>query len=144
MNYTHLKKYVMDIVEQEIESIIEQAGSNILDELRTILPIDQNISLDKETIIKFARQTFNERQETQGKENSHKALRFVCLKTIDMFWSEHLYTLESLKDAVRLRAYGGRDPLVEYKTESHHSFIHLQNLINSQIARTIFKIAIDK
>ena len=50
--------------------------------------------------------------------------------------------MEHLKDSVRLRAYGGRDPLVEYKTEGHRLFQELESLIDSQIARTIFKLTI--
>ncbi len=145
MDYLKLKDYIFEIIKDEISQImrLEVEDKKIIDELRTILPIDSSISLQKDNVIKHAKEVYEKKLEQQGQENSTRALRFVCLKTIDMFWSEHLYTLESLKDSVRLRAYGGRDPLVEYKTESHHSFIQLQNLINSQITRTIFKISIN-
>jgi len=51
--------------------------------------------------------------------------------------------MDYLRDSVRLRAYGGRDPLVEYKTEGHKLFQQLQEMINSQIARTIFKLTVE-
>ena len=72
-----------------------------------------------------------------------KILRFVCLRTIDLFWTEHLETMEQLKDSVRLRVYGGKDPLVEYKTEGHKIFQELETSINSQIARTCFKLTVN-
>jgi len=43
-----------------------------------------------------------------------------------------------------LRAYGGRDPLVEYKTEGHRLFQELEKIIDSQIAKTCFKLTIKR
>ena len=90
----------------------------------------------------LAEQAFEEKEKVEGAENMAKLIRFVFLKTIDFLWSEHLDNLEHLKDSVRLRAYGGRDPLVEYKTESHKLFQGLEAAIDSQISRTIFKVSI--
>jgi len=44
-------------------------------------------------------------------------MRMVILRVIDILWMDHLETMEGLRDSVRLRAYGQRDPLVEYKSE---------------------------
>jgi preprotein translocase subunit SecA len=52
--------------------------------------------------------------------------------------------MDHLKDSVALRAYGGKDPLVEYKTEGHKLFGGLWAGINSQIARTVFKLSLTK
>ena len=52
--------------------------------------------------------------------------RMVCLRVLDMIWQEHLSYMDHIRDSVRLRAYGGRDPLVEYKNEGHR----LTNLTN--------------
>jgi len=41
---------------------------------------------------------------------------------LDMFWMNHLENLEALHESVRIRAYGQRDPLVEYKREAHQLF----------------------
>ena len=51
--------------------------------------------------------------------------KFVCLKVLNDFWIEHLENMEHLRDSVRLRAYGQRDPLVEYKSEGHKMFRRL-------------------
>jgi len=50
--------------------------------------------------------------------------------------------MEYLKESVGLRAYGGRDPLVEYKTEGHKMFKNLLTNINFHLIRTIFKLTL--
>jgi preprotein translocase subunit SecA len=67
-------------------------------------------------------------------------MRFVALQAMDTLWMEHLDTMDHLRDSVRLRGYGQRDPLVEYKKEG---FVMFQNLIkemNKQMVYTIFHI----
>ena len=90
----------------------------------------------------LAEKAFEVKAEKEGPENMEKIGRFVCLRTLDFFWKDQLETMERLKDSVRLRAFGGRDPLVEYKTGAYKIFRELQDLIDSQISRTIFKLSI--
>jgi preprotein translocase subunit SecA len=66
--------------------------------------------------------------------------KFVMLRTIDMLWMEHLETMECLRDSVSLRAYGQRDPLVEYKNEGHRLFGHMMNEINNSIVEMLLKV----
>ena len=66
------------------------------------------------------------------------------LRTIDMFWVAHLENMEHLRDSVRLRAYGQKDPLVEYKNEGARMFKELEGHINVYIANLIFKIGIQQ
>jgi preprotein translocase subunit SecA len=55
---------------------------------------------------------------------------------------EHLDTMNHLRDSVRLRGYGQRDPLVEYKREGFILFKRLLNEINKFIVYTIFKVGV--
>ncbi len=71
------------------------------------------------------------------------AARYISLKVLDMLWMNHLEEMEALRDSVRLRAYGQRDPLVEYKTEGHKMFQRLIANIESNIASTIFKAGLN-
>jgi len=58
-----------------------------------------------------------------------------------MIWQEHLSYMDHLRDSVRLRAYGGRDPLVEYKNEGHRAFQQLLSMLDANIADNILKAA---
>ncbi len=83
---------------------------------------------------------FEEKEKEMGEEVFDGAMRFVALQAMDTLWMEHLDTMDHLRDSVRLRGYGQRDPLVEYKKEG---FIMFQNLIkemNKQMVYTIFHI----
>jgi preprotein translocase subunit SecA len=66
--------------------------------------------------------------------------RFVMLRAIDMLWMEHLETMECLRESVSLRAYGQRDPLVEYKNEGRRLFSHILNEINNVIVEMLMKV----
>ena len=157
--YEELRDFIQEIIKKEIEKIVafhsKEAGfefEGILDELKTIFPVPEQIHSEIKRIsgqtelvnylFGLSKIIFQKKEEREGKENMEKILRFVCLRAIDIFWSEHLDTMDHLKDSVRLRAYGGRDPLVEYKTESHKIFQQAQSALNSQISRTVFKLSI--
>jgi len=158
-----LKKYVLEIIEKEIRKILDQFLPNemekIKEELRTILPIDEELKSQIEeisksdlffeqkkkklekTILNKAKFLLDKKEEIEEKEGLRKLILFVCLGTIDNLWSDQLEIMEHLRDSVRLRAFGGRDPLVEYQTEGYKIFRELQETISYQIARTVFKVS---
>ena len=70
---------------------------------------------------------FKER-ETLGEEHT-RAVKMAILQVNDMFWLEHLESIDYLKSAVRLRSYGQRDPLVEFKREALALFKNMEALI---------------
>jgi preprotein translocase subunit SecA len=70
-----------------------------------------------------------------------EVLKRLILQTIDMFWVEHLDTMDHLRNSVNLRAYGQRDPLVEYKKEGLRFFKQMEFSIARQVAE--FLIALD-
>jgi len=67
--------------------------------------------------------------------------RFTILSAIDKLWQEHLYFMDSLRNAIGLRAYGQRDPLLEYKAEAFKTFEELMINIKSEICHNIFRSA---
>jgi len=83
------------------------------------------------------------KEEQIGKENFINVVRRIILQTIDMFWVDHLEAMDYLRSSVNLRAYGQRDPLVEYRREGLKLFQEMQGLVNDQILRLIPNIAED-
>ena len=77
-------------------------------------------------------------------ENFNSVAKFICLRTLDFLWVEHLETMEHLRDSVRLRAYGQRDPLVEYKNEGHKLFQNFLRTMEGSIVQTLFRTSISK
>lgn len=144
MDYQALKNFVLGIIRQEISHLltVNQEKDRAYQEIRTILPLPESAPLEEEALSKLTSRLFEGKEKKEGPENLFKLLRFVVLRSVDLFWTEHLDSLDYLKDSVALRAYGGKDPLVEFKTEAHRLFQGLQGRINSQIARTVFKLTL--
>jgi preprotein translocase subunit SecA len=67
--------------------------------------------------------------------------RYTILSAIDRLWQEHLYGMDSLRNSIGLRAYGQRDPLIEYKAEAFKVFEDLMISIKSEICHNIFRSA---
>ena len=65
--------------------------------------------------------------------------RQVVLHTIDTHWQEYLRAMDALRQGVGLRAYGQRDPLVEYKKEAYIMFADLMDNIKIDIANAVFR-----
>ncbi|MFA6279116.1 MAG: preprotein translocase subunit SecA [Candidatus Paceibacterota bacterium] len=64
-------------------------------------------------------------------------LRRLLLQVIDMFWLEHLETMDYLRRSVSLRAYGQRDPLIEYRREGLARFRQLEANIKAAITEAL-------
>ncbi len=64
-------------------------------------------------------------------------LRHLLLQVIDMFWLEHLETMDYLRRSVSLRAYGQRDPLIEYRREGLMRFRQLEENIKAAFAEAL-------
>jgi preprotein translocase subunit SecA len=67
--------------------------------------------------------------------------RYTILSAIDKLWQEHLYGMDSLRNSIGLRAYGQRDPLIEYKAEAFKIFEELMVNIKTEICHNIFRSA---
>ena len=71
------------------------------------------------------------------------ALRRIILQTIDLFWVDHLEMMEYLRGSVNLRAYGQRDPLIEYKKDGLRFFHEMEASIDRQIAEFILTLDLE-
>jgi preprotein translocase subunit SecA len=76
-----------------------------------------------------------------GKEAFSALLRRIVLQVIDAFWLEHLETMEYLRRSVSLRAYGQRDPLIEYRREGLARFNAMQDGIAHALQEALPSLA---
>jgi preprotein translocase subunit SecA len=68
--------------------------------------------------------------------------RMVLLSLLDNQWREHLYEMDYLQEGIGLRAYGQRDPLVEYQREAFAAYEELQNSIREEFVRYIYRVEV--
>jgi preprotein translocase subunit SecA len=66
--------------------------------------------------------------------------KMIMLNSIDQRWKEHLYTIDKVKEGINLRAYGQKDPLIEYKKEAFKAFEQLNNVIKSETLEQIMRV----
>jgi len=76
---------------------------------------------------------------TEGKEVMRALERSAVLSMIDEKWMEHLRELDALKEGIGLRAYGQKDPLIEYKKEAFNMFRQLVQDMNISIVSMVWK-----
>ena len=77
-----------------------------------------------------------------GREPFNLFIRYEYLRAIDSRWQDHLDDLSALQEAVRLRAYSQKNPLLEYKLEGFQIFDRMLDEIRVAIAEKIFKVTI--
>ena len=83
---------------------------------------------------------FLERKEQQfGIEFMSGLEHYAFLRSIDDKWREHLMIMDELKEGIHLRAYGQKDPLLEYKGEALHAFQGLIQEIQKETVSVVFK-----
>ncbi len=135
-------------LEEVAENIraIGDAPSDLHVELNRVAGSAKNADSAREAVERYLadmlQRSLEERRQALGDAQMLDMSRTVMLRSIDMLWMDHLDQMEHLRDSVRLRAYGQRDPLVEYKNEGLRLFKELQGAIRSQIVSTIFKVAL--
>jgi preprotein translocase subunit SecA len=93
----------------------------------------------EEMIKERVAQLFQLRKETLGDELFQQLQKLAILRVIDEKWKEHLYEMDRLKEGVGLRAYGQKDPLIEYKREGFEMFERMLGEINEEALRYIFR-----
>jgi len=166
-----LKQEILDLVRKELERIVilnlnavtengkDAAMAEIFKAANMIIPVDEKLmaavkeaaknAADEQfavtdTLYKAALDLWESREKEMGKEVFEGAQRFVALQAVDQLWMEHLDTMDHLRDSVRLRGYGQRDPLVEYKKEGYQMFQRLIEEINKQVVYMIFHVTVQQ
>jgi preprotein translocase subunit SecA len=81
---------------------------------------------------------YKSKEEKVGPELMRQYERHIMLQIVDSSWKDHLLAMDHLKDGIGLRAYGQRDPLVEYKKESFEMFGQTKERIENDAVRFLF------
>jgi preprotein translocase subunit SecA len=155
-----IKEYIHQTLTQIIRmglnvEIGEPDIEHILHMIETVLPLDDTLSqqirdtiasknIDEivESVIAHADTLYIVKESDISAETMRHLEKVLMLRVIDELWIDHLDQMQYLQETVGLRAYGQRDPLVEYKVEGQKLFTQLMQNIALQVASSIFKVAI--
>jgi preprotein translocase subunit SecA len=97
-----------------------------------------------ERLMEYANAAYKAKEAEMTEPMMRKIEQFVVLKTIDSKWISYLTEMEHFKEGIGLRAFGQKDPLVEYKNEAFQAFQELLNGIQFDIASTVFRVQLVK
>ena len=96
----------------------------------------------REELIDAANENYDRRELLFGAENMRDLEKVVMLKVVDAKWMEHLDAMDMLRQGIGLRAYGQKDPLIEYKIEAFDMFGQMIENIQEDIVRYIYRVNI--
>ncbi|MBT9259149.1 MAG: preprotein translocase subunit SecA [Clostridiales bacterium] len=128
----------------DLEGLLETAAQFFLLPGRLTVDELQDLEPDEiqERLLAEAARRWEERAKEMGSENLQELARVIALRTIDSKWMDHLEAMEGLREGIGLRAYGQRDPLVEYKMEAFEMFEELRQNIQEDIVKLVFRLQV--
>lgn len=122
-----------NVLNHQRHSIYEMRSRILLGELEDVeVFLEENVAGDPD-----AEKLIEEKRNELGREEFISSFRRLALQTIDMFWMDHLEMMDALRSSVNLRAYGQRDPLVEYRKEGLFLFKQLEESIGVHLIRML-------
>ena len=131
----------------DIDGLITYLGTYFPLAPGTTVPAEQ-LKAGQEALVEFLQEAaagaYSQKEETLGSEVMRQVERFVMLRTIDTKWIDYLTTMEHFREGIGLRAYGQRDPLIEYKNEAHTMFTELTEAIQADIVANMFRVEVRK
>ncbi|MHC1737658.1 MAG: preprotein translocase subunit SecA [Ignavibacteriaceae bacterium] len=140
------EEYIREIVEKNYEDAnIEKIKDDILHYFLVELTFTPTEFQDfgkeglTEHILNGVKEFYIRKEEMLSPELMARLERFAVLNVIDNKWKEHLREMDDLKEGINLRAYGQKDPLVEYKNEAYNLFLTLLNDIRNDSVSFCFK-----
>ena len=131
------EEWTLDGLIEDAEKIYAPAGRLKKEEL-----VELSRDELKETLEGLAEECYHQRELLFGEENMRELEKVVMLRVVDQKWKEHLDHMDMLREGINLRAYGQRNPLVEYKIEALDMFEEMEGSIMDQIASLMYHVSI--
>ena len=105
------------------EGLLQELNANLtITELNSLQKPDVHLKEVIEEAVEKATAIYEERENEIGSEELRELERVVTLKVVDEKWMDHIDNMDELKDGIGLRAYGQKDPVVQYRIEGFDMF----------------------
>jgi preprotein translocase subunit SecA len=155
----NIASYIRDLIEKGVEVHCEGRHyemwdvEGLVNYLSTYFPIAAGSTVPDEVLARgrgaltellydAAMAAYGEKEKQVGEELMRSVERWVMLRTIDTKWVDYLTQMEHFREGIGLRAYGQRDPLIEYKNEAFQMFQELSANIQADIVANIFRVQV--
>jgi len=142
-----LKDYSDNVIKKHHRQLdIDGIEEQVLRELSIEFKTDKDTferegqQLTAEKLYETALAFYRRKEASVPEEIMQQIEKYAVLSVIDLRWREHLREIDSLREGINLRAYGQKDPLLEYKQEAYRLFIDLLRDIELETLSLAFKL----
>jgi preprotein translocase subunit SecA len=158
----NLKDTILGMVQEELSGAVLRytAGdpeewdlSGLLQAVRSILPLpptynpqweDASPQQIQEQLLDLSEQVYEAKEQQLGSDLMRQLERLLMLHIVDSHWVNHLTTLDELRQGIGLRAFGQKDPLIEFKREAFDMFEQLKAAIAHDVAHRVYFVTLVK
>ena len=142
-----LEEFGRQIIEKVLTNIINFPNEDLKKIFTTLGIWEEKFDLGKvpeedkfNFLISELKTAYQKIKSEMNEELFSLSLKLLILRILDALWTEHLENMEYLRESVMIRAYGQRDPLVEYKNSGHRLFQDFFNRFESIFFEAVFKM----
>jgi preprotein translocase subunit SecA len=96
----------------------------------------------RDRLLEAAREAYRKQEELNGEEPMREAERVITLKVVDRKWMDHIDAMDQLRQGIGLRAYGQRDPVMEYKFEGYEMFQDMVRSIQEEVVSLLYHVRV--
>ena len=159
MDSENPRELVFEVIDEMVpKKVAEYLGSTdseepdrqgLLNWLNTTFPLgltakkadlqSRTVEENNNWLLQVIKDAYNRKAAMEHAEALRGLERFVILNAVDRLWQEHLYAMDGLREAVYLRAFAQKDPLVEYKNEAFSMFGELMDNIKLEVLNNLFR-----
>jgi preprotein translocase subunit SecA len=159
MDSENPRELVFEVIDEMVpKRVLEHLGQTdgeepdrqgLLNWLNTTFPLglsakkadlgSRSVEENSNWLVQVIKDAYNRKASMEHAEALRGLERFVILNAVDRLWQEHLYAMDGLREAVYLRAFAQKDPLVEYKNEAFAMFGELMDNIKLEVLSNLFR-----
>ncbi len=150
----NMKDNIIKMITSVVESIVQRYNNNgeinkegLNLEVKDILGITDLDQLDyksaddlEQKLLEITLNKYEEKEKNFGENDLRELERVVMLKVVDQKWMDHIDAMEELKDGIGLRAYGQKDPVVQYRIEGFDMFDQMVEDIKFDVVKLLLNI----
>ena len=156
LNYDDVMNTQREIIYKQRREVLdgEDLKANVLKMIKSLIedivtPYFAEEHVNKENIhlkevieeaVEKAYAIYDEREKTIGAEELRELERVVTLKIVDEKWMDHIDAMDELKDGIGLRAYGQKDPVVQYRIEGFDMFDQMVLDIKTDVVKLLMHV----
>ena len=122
---------------QQMEQYFVPKGATTVEELENLSRVEVH-----EKLKKIAEDLYDAREKEIGEQTMRELEKAIMLRVVDSKWMDHLDAMDALKEGINLRAYGQKNPLVEYKFEAYEMFEEMVESIKRTVVTFLYHIQV--